>query len=192
MLVLLCGWTLGAYAQSETKLEPIPMRFMLVMNAGISQYRQPALGFTLAHVGLAGYYVSGMVGIDNIHLKYDFSTAPDGSLIDGDNAGLVPFYTGKRAVNRFSATAGAMVRMGIPLYAYVGGGYGFRTETRELLNRQWVQAASSLGHSGIAEFGLIGRIENLTLMAGYTLFIGRQAHLYHEAKVGIGYTFDKR
>lgn len=168
------------------------MRFMLLMNAGISQYRQPSLGFTLAHVGSFGYYVSGMIGLDNIRTKYDYQIAPDGSLLTGSDAGLIPFYSGRRAVNRFSATAGAVIRMGIPLYASIGGGYGYRTETRELLNKQWVEAASSLGHSGVAEFGLIGRIDNLTLMAGYTLFIGRQAHLYHEAKVGIGYTFDKR
>jgi len=168
------------------------MRFMLIGNVGISQYRQPSLGFTLAHVGVAGYYVSGMIGLDNMHLKYDYSIAPDGSLMDGPDAGLIPFYTGRRSMNRFSVTAGAVVRMVIPLYAYVGGGYGYRTETRELMNREWVQASSSLGHGGVAEVGLIGRIENLTLMAGYTLFIGRQAHLYHEAKIGIGYTFDKR
>ncbi len=81
--------------------------------------------------------------------------------------------------------------MVIPLYAYVGAGYGYRTETRELLNRKWVEADTSLGHSGIVEAGLIGRIEAITLQAGYTLFIGRDNRLYHEARVGLGVTINR-
>ena len=81
--------------------------------------------------------------------------------------------------------------MGIPLFVYAGGGYGYRTETRELLNRQWVQTANSLGHSGVVEAGLMGRVGNFTLLAGYTLFVGQQMRLYHEARVGIGYVIEK-
>ena len=189
LVILLCGVAVFASAQTKSKY---PIRPAFILNAGISDYRQPAFGFTFAGIGQYGFYVSGLIGLDNIHPRYDFKAAPDGSLTSGEYAGLIPFYTGRRAVNRFSATAGMLFQMVIPLYLTVGGGYGYRTETQELLNKQWVEAASSLGHSGVAEFGLIGRIDNLTLMAGYTLFIGRQAHLYHEAKVGIGYTFDKR
>ena len=81
--------------------------------------------------------------------------------------------------------------MGIPLFAYVGAGYGFRSETRELLNKQWVQVAGSLNHSAVVEAGLMGQIGNFTLLAGYSLFVGQQMRLYHEARVGIGYVIDK-
>ena len=181
----------GAFAQSEQKKSKYPMRFSVMLNAGISQCRQPAFGFTVAHAGLFGYYVNAMIGLDNIHLSYDYHAAADGSLMEGENAGTIPFYSGQRAHNHFAVTTGAIFRMGIPLYAYVGGGYAHRTETRELLNRQWVQAASSLGHSGVVDVGLMSRVDNFSIMAGYALYIGQQMNLYHEAKVGIGYTFNK-
>lgn len=179
---------MGLFAQTTT----LPaMKTAFVLNAGISEYKNPSLGFTVARIGPFGYYASFLMGIDQIHLNYDYRAAADGSLLNGEWAGLLPFYSGKRAVNRFSVTAGGMCRMVIPLHVYLGAGYGFRTETRELLNRKWVEAATSLGHSGLIEAGLIGQIESITLQAGYTLFIGRDRRLYHEAKVGIGYTFNK-
>lgn len=167
------------------------MRTNLIINAGISDNRQPALGFTVARIGRFGYYANFMIGIDNLHMAYDFRAAEDGSIMDGEYTGVIPFYSGRRATNRLSAAAGAFFRMGIPLYAYIGAGYGYRSETRELLNRQWVQTASSLGHSGVLDVGLMGKLGNFTLQAGYTLFIGQQHHLYHEAKVGIGFMLEK-
>jgi len=195
-LILLCAWSVGVCAEAEPpKQAPAkpkyPMRTMLMLNAGISDYKQPALGFTIARVGQWGYYANFMIGLDNLHTSFDYHIDAEGCLLDGEYAGVTPFYTGQRAVNRFSASLGGMCRMGIPLFIYAGGGYGYRTETRELLNRQWVQSANSLGHSGVVEAGLMGRIGNFTLLAGYTLFIGRQMRLYHEARVGIGYVIDK-
>ena len=81
--------------------------------------------------------------------------------------------------------------MKIPLYLYAGAGYGYRSETRELMNKEWAETAASLRHSAVVEAGLIGQMDNVTLMAGYMLFIGQENHLYHEAKIGIGYIFNK-
>jgi len=189
LFVLLCGMHLVSYAKNTTDETPFPMRSTIILNAGISGGRLPALGFTFSRQGQFGYYASFMMGLDNIHLPYDYHAAPDGMLTDGEMAGLVPFYSGKRAINRFSGTVGALYRLEIPLFAFVGAGYGFRTETRELLNRKWAEVNTSQGHSGVVEVGLMGQFEGLTLHAGYTLFFGQQARLYHEAKVGIGYTF---
>lgn len=188
ILLFVCSLTMGMSAQTKMALPPLRTAFLL--NAGISDQRSPSLGVTVARIGNFGYYANFMIGLDNIHLKYDYRAAADGSLIDGENAGMIPFYSGKRAVNRLSATIGGMCRMVIPLHVYVGAGYGYRSETRELLNKKWVEAASSLEHSGLVEAGLIGQIESITLQAGYTLFIGRDNRLYHEARVGIGYTFN--
>lgn len=191
LTVLLSVFSIGAFGKSDAPKTEIPMCTNLIINAGISANRQPALGFTVARIGMFGYYANFMIGIDNLHLAYDYRIAEDGSLADGDYAGVIPFYSGRRATNRFSGTAGAFIRMGIPLYTYIGAGYGYRTETRELLNKQWVQAPSSLGHCGLVDAGLMGRIGNFTLQAGYTLFIGQQHRLYHEAKVGIGFIIEK-
>ena len=191
-VVLLCTMSLCGYGEDKTFLSQYPMHTSFILNAAISDYKYPALGFTISRQGQLGYYANFMIGLDNMHLKSDFHADNDGRLTDGENAGLIPFYSGKRACNRLSGTVGATCRMGIPLFAYVGGGYGYRTETRELINHKWVETTGSQGHSGIVEAGLIGHIERLTLQAGYTLFIGQQQHLYHEAKIGIGFTFYKK
>jgi len=191
LTLLLSVLTLYASARTETNASLPKMRTMLMLNAGISAQRQPALGFTVARTGNFGYYANFMIGLDNLHLNYDYRIDNFYCLTDGLYAGVIPFYSGKRAYNRLSATVGGMARMVIPLYIYAGAGYGYRTETWELMNKQWVQTASSLGHSAVVDTGLMGQIGNFTLLAGYTLFIGQQNRLYHEAKVGIGYTLDK-
>ncbi len=168
-----------------------PMKTSIFLNVGISDYKKPALGFSIVRTEKWGYYANFMIGVDQMHMKYDYRIDTDSRLLDGENAGLIPFYTGRRAMNRLSASAGLMAKMVIPLYLYAGAGYGYRTETRELLNKKWVQTAASPGHSGVVEAGLIGQVDNVTLMAGYMLFIGQQMHLYHEAKIGIGYIFNK-
>ena len=191
VIVLLCGICICIYAQDNPAKSKYPMRTSLLINAGISDCRLPSLGLTVSRQGQFGYYANFMIGLDNIHINHDYHADEDGSLMDGENKGVIPFYSGNRAYNRFSGTVGVITRLGIPLFSYVGAGYGFRTETRELLNKQWVETATSPRHSGVVEAGFIGQLENLTLQAGYTLFIGQQNHLYHEAKIGIGYTFDK-
>lgn len=189
-MVLICS--LAMYISAQNKSSWPDMQTSFLINVGISDYPKPSLGLSFARSGLLGYYANFMIGIDNMHISHDYMAAEDGSLINSETPGLIPFYSGKRAVNRLSATMGGMCRMVIPLYAYVGAGYGYRTETRELVNKKWVEMANSPGHSGIVEVGLIGRIETLTLQAGYVLFIGREFHLYHEARVGLGITFNKK
>ena len=189
ILLFVCSLTMALSAQPKVTLPAMNTAFLL--NVGVSDQRLPSLGVTVARIGKIGYYANFMIGLDNIHLNFDYRAADDGSLIGGEYAGLIPFYSGKRSVNRLSATLGGMCRMVIPLHVYVGAGYGYRSETRELLNMKWVEAASSLEHSGLVEAGLIGQIESVTLQAGYTLFIGRDNRLFHEARVGIGYTFNK-
>ena len=201
LIVQLLVLSLGVCAQTDTIRQDVPkplyvkpvykMRTMLMLNAGISDNKQPALGLTIARVGQFGYYANFMIGLDNLHPSFDYHIDADGCLLDGEYAGITPFYSGRRAVSRYSVTAGGMCRMGIPLFAYVGAGYGFRSETRELLNKQWVQVAGSLNHSAVVEAGLMGQIGNFTLLAGYSLFVGQQMRLYHEARVGIGYVIDK-
>lgn len=214
LVVLLSATSLCTHAQNNSTPTPTKLNSSLIVNVGISDCKLPAVGFTFVQAAKFGYYANFMIGPDNIHMGYDRRIDSEGVLLgrsniwtrdiannalysedvllDGNNnQGLLPFYSGKRAYNRLSGTAGFLIRMKIPLYTYIGGGYGYRSETRELLNGKWVQTANSLGHSGVAEVGLIGRIGRLTLQAGYSLFIGQQAHMYHEAKVGIGYTFIK-
>lgn len=191
MIILLSGLSMSVFAQQNAANSLYRMRTSLLFNAGISDCRQPSLGFTVNRVGKFGYYANFMIGLDNMHMGHDYHAAPDGSLVEGENAGLIPFYSGKRAYNHLSATVGAISYLGIPLYLYVGAGYGFRSETRQLLNKQWVEAASSLRHSAVIDAGFIGRIDNFTIMAGYTLFVGQTRNLHHEAKIGIGYVFDK-
>ena len=141
--MLLCGVGMGVYAQDNSLLSRYPMQTTILINAAISDCKQPSLGFTFSRQGQFGYYANFMIGLDNIHLKYDYRAAADGSLTDGDDAGLIPFYTGNRAYNRLSCSVGAISRMVIPLFVYVGAGYGYKSETRELMNKKWVETALS-------------------------------------------------
>ena len=191
MLVLLNGWLFCAGAQKAKPKYVSPMRTSVFLNVGVSDRKPPALGFSVARTDKWGYYANFMIGLDNMHMKYDCLIDADGRLLDGENAGLIPFYTGRRGINRLSASAGFMAQLKIPLYLYAGAGYGYRSETRELLNKDWAETAASLRHSAVVEAGLIGQVDNVTLMAGYVMFIGQQMHLYHEAKIGIGYIFNK-
>ena len=191
LILLLSGLSICAFGEQPKKSILSTMRTSFMLNAGVSNYKQPALGFTIARSGAFGYYANFMIGMNSMHMGYSYLADDDNRLLDGEYKGQIPFYTGKRAYNRLSATAGAMVRMKIPLYLYVGAGYGYKTETRELLNKQWVQAATSLGHSAVVEGGLFARWDNVTRLAGDSLFIGQQNQFYHEAKVRLGYTFKK-
>lgn len=191
LLVLLGGWLFCAAEQKAKPKYVSPMRTSIFLNVGVSDCKVPSLGFSIARTAKWGYYANFMIGVDNMHMKYDYHIDADSRLLDGGNAGLIPFYTGRRAINRLSASAGFMAQMKIPLYLYAGAGYGYRSETRELLTKEWAETAASLRHSAVVEAGLIGQVDNVTLMAGYVMFIGQQTHLYHEAKIGIGYIFKK-
>lgn len=145
-----------------------------------------SVGVTYGRVKLFGWYVSAMFGT-GVHYGYQYSAWY------GKIDGVYPFYTGKNSFNRASLTAGGIVRMVIPLYLYLGVGYGYQSITRQITSEEWVLAnENSMKHCMAFDIGLQGNIKGFTLSLGYS-FLTNFGPMMHEMKVGIGYTFkDKK
>ena len=151
---------------------------------------QHSFGLTYGRVKLFGWYVNVMMS-PGFHYGYTYESWY------GEINGVYPFYTGKTSRNRISLTGGAIVRMVIPMYLYLGAGYGYQSLTREISNGEWVMArggnAMSYGHCMTWDIGLQGNIKGFTISAGYSVMTDYDFGAMHEVKLGLGYTFkDKK
>ena len=148
-----------------------------------------SIGITYGCVKLFGWYINATL-TPNFHYKYSYETDGNGK-IDG----VYPFYNGKSSFNRISATTGAIVRMVIPFYLYLGVGYGYQTMTKQLTNGEWVlydgrgYSNYSMKHSMTWDIGLQGNIKGFTISAGYMVLTDYQNGSLQELRVGLGYTF---
>ena len=82
--------------------------------------------------------------------------------------------------------------MGIPLYTYVGMGYGYRGLFYEAIDNKWfaVEGKHTVYHGITSEIGLIGNIKGFALSLGFSIITGIDGTYYPEAKVGLGYCFN--
>lgn len=159
-------------------------QFVMVNYApGFSDMRNPihSFGLTYGRVKLFGFYVNAMVSTG---FHYGYKDVSYREKISG----TYPFYTGKNSNNRASCVFGGIVRMVIPMYLYMGLGYGYQSYTRQISSGEWImEEYYSATHSGIFDIGLQGNIKGFTISVGYDMLFGNR--LYHEAKIGLGYTF---
>lgn len=165
--------------------------FVLVnYNFGImqsSEQKRHSFGITYGRVKLFGWYANFTIGTGG-HYGYSYTANNYGRPEQ-----TVPFYTGKSSLNRLSFTGGGIVRMVIPLYLYLGIGYGYVSTTREISSGQWVMmdpwSRLSLGHAMHWDFGLQGNIKGFTIAAGYSALTDYKTGALHEFKLSIGWTF---
>lgn len=149
-----------------------------------------AVGITYGRVKLFGYYASLMLGTD-MHYGYDYYRASSYQIYEKNSkyvyTNINPFYTGKGSNNWLSVTAGGVVRMGVPVYLYLGVGYTYYSETRELIGGKWLKELNENGnHNFNWEVGLQCNIKGFTFSAGYFMDIP----VFEQGiKVGIGATF---
>jgi hypothetical protein len=110
------------------------------------------------------------------------------------------FYTGEKKTTIIKATAGVMIRMGIPMYTYIGAGYGYRGLFYETIDHMWIgmQNKQTIYHGGTVEFGLTGNIKGFALSLGFSMICGKgidsngnnsTVAYYPEAKIGVGFCF---
>lgn len=86
---------------------------------------------------------------------------------------------------RMSFTGGLMFRMIMPLYLYVGGGYGYKTLKWKTADDKWARITDKSYQGAEAELGLIWRIKNVALSAG-----AQSINFKHfEGTVGLGIMF---
>lgn len=167
----------------------------------IDDFKSHSFGLTYGRVKLFGYYASVMVST-GIHYGYDYTAERNGSLgqdyiYNGyytEYYDLYPFYTGKNSYNRASLTLGGIVRLVIPLYLYIGAGYGYQSVTRQMSSGKWAMIRPfSVTHGMMWDVGLQGSIKGFTISAGYSVLTDYDYYTMHELKVGLGYTFkDKK
>ena len=123
-----------------------------------------------------------------IKAKYDFKSNSTSLTCtdDGYNqAGNEVWFTGQKKNTRMSITAGAMMRVILPLYVYAGTGYGYRTLAWETVDGKWAKSKEHSYNGLEFETGLVYRYTNYAISAG----IQTNQFKYWEANIGIGIMF---
>ena len=126
-----------------------------------------------------GWYAS-------LNSNFQFPTADYECDYSGTIAGLSTeySYSGGKSTSRLGATAGMVFRISDPVYAYAGGGFGFRNLFWELNSSRWVKNADH-SYQGLAlDAGLMLHFDGF----GVSLGVQTIGVKYMEAKIGIGYT----
>ena len=168
----------------KERIAAYPWSNFVMVNGAYAFYPEYAFGITYARVKQYGFYVSAMIN-PSIRFQADHYASASGA-IDGE----YPFYSGKHTSTRISATAGALVRLYIPMYLYAGVGYGYRGLFYETTEHEWVawRTANTIYHGMNWEAGLMGNIKGFAISLGVSS-ITNFSNMYYEAKLGLGYCF---
>lgn len=205
ILILLLMGTLSAFAQTfnytgiDVKSERVKKKYVfewenfILANyyygvGGDNGLGQHSIGVTYGRVKLFGFYASMLVGTGS-HYGYSYRGDISRHTIDD----IYPSYTGKISQNHVAFTVGGIVRLVIPLYFYIGTGYGYKTTTMELADGNWMldryHRSECVEHGHQWELGLQGNIKGFTISTGLSALVNyKRGHLYG-VKIGIGYTF---
>ena len=164
------------------KARPSFKPFILAQGA-YSPIGQAAGGLMIGAVGTVGFYVRGESSFTGPK-ECSYTCNKEGFIGEEPNAHQ-PFYSGTKASCEWQALGGLVVRMGIPLYLYAGGGYGVRERYWETIDGQWI---NNIGYSykGVAgDIGLMGRIKHVAIAVG----VNTINFQYLSFNIGLGYAF---
>ena len=174
--------------KEQPKVEqPAPQKtignaFFVMANAAYSIALQASFGLTVGSVKKLGWYAS-------LGSNFKFEKADYECDYEGNISGLSSeySYSGQKSTSRLGVTAGMAFRIYDPLYAYVGGGYGFRNVFWQLENGSWARCTDD-SYQGIAiDAGLMLHFNGF----GFSLGVQTIGVKYMEAKIGIGYTLKR-
>jgi len=166
--------------QFKAKALPCFNPFVLAMG-GISTTKDWSAGLMAGVCGVAGFYVKGNTNFA-ANKQCDYTCGADG-LINYQGEQALPFYSGKKATNNWMVTGGAIVRMYIPLYLYVGGGYGQRNLFWEMTDGGWVNNTAGTYRGFTGDIGLMGNIKHFAISLGVSSINFK----YTEFQIGLGY-----
>ena len=168
----------------KERIAAYPWSNFVMVNGAYAFYPEYAFGITYARVKQYGFYVSAMMN-PSVRFHADHYASAGGTIV-----GEYPFYSGKHTSTRISATAGALVRLHIPMYLYAGVGYGYRGLFYETTEHEWVawRTANTIYHGMNWEVGLMGNIKGFAISLGVSS-ITDFSNMYYEAKLGLGYCF---
>lgn len=168
----------------KERIASYPWSNFIMVNGAYALYPEYAFGITYARVKQCGFYISAMMN-PSIRFHADYHASAHGTIY-----GEYPFYSGNYTSTRVSATAGALVRLHIPMYLYAGVGYGYRGLFYETTDHEWVawHTANTIYHGMHWEAGLMGNIKGFAISLGVSS-ITDFSNMYYEAKLGLGYCF---
>lgn len=171
----------------KERIASYPWSNFIMVNGAYALYPEYAFGITYARVKQCGFYISAMMN-PSIRFRADYHASAHGTIYGF--YGEYPFYSGKHTSTRISATAGALVRLHIPMYLYAGVGYGYRGLFYETTDHEWVawHTANTIYHGMHWEAGLMGNIKGFAISLGVSS-ITDFSNMYYEAKLGLGYCF---
>lgn len=172
----------------KERIAAYPWSNFIMVNGAYAFYPEYAFGITYARVKQCGFYISAMMN-PSIRFHADYHSWW-GWILGKDYGYEYPFYSGKHTSTRISATAGALVRLHIPMYLYAGVGYGYRGLFYETTDHEWVawHTANTIYHGMHWEAGLMGNIKGFAISLGVSS-ITDFSNMYYEAKLGLGYCF---
>ena len=153
-------------------------RFFATANAGYSFDSGPITGFTVGQMADIGWYARAMTTF----------SIPKSTVFECDSNGFIdgtlPAYSGKAGKFKAYGVAGAVIRVGGPVYLNAGLGYGSRVYEWELLDGRWVKNMGG-SYAGIAiDAGMMTYIDRIVLSAAATMISGKI-----DFNLGVGYLF---
>ena len=169
--------------EQPTPQKTVGSAFFVMANAAYSIAPQASFGLTVGSVKKLGWYAS-------LGSNFKFGKADYECDYEGNISGLSSeySYSGEKRTSRLGATAGMVFRIYDPLYAYVGGGYGFRNVFWQLENGSWAKCTDD-SYQGIAiDAGLMLHFKGF----GFSLGVQTIGVKYLEAKIGVGYTLKRK
>lgn len=130
---------------------------MPVMGIG----KAPSYGIMLGIVKKWGAYAKVMHSFNS--LSTDLTCDESGNIGGDSQKG---WFTGEKENSRFSITGGVMYRVALPVYFYLGAGYGYKKLGWETEGGKWAEVSNHSTKGLETEFGVICRIKNFALSAG--------------------------
>lgn len=157
----------------------------VTVNMAYSKQPQNSFGVMFGSMKKTGWYVG--LGSNFSFPSSDYECDGSGQIVS-NSLGEYQF-TGTQKTSRLAITAGAVLRVKDPLFAYVGSGYGQRSLFWELYdnnnNYGWAKNAD-YSYKGLAfDAGLMMYYRRFCVSAG----LQTVGFKYMEAKFGVGLTF---
>jgi len=165
--------------QFKVKAVPAFQPFILASGSYALGTGNWAGGLMAGAVGNAGFYVRGESSFTAMK-KCDMNVDASG-YVDGNK----PFYNGKTASTAWQATGGLIIRMYIPMYIYLGGGYGVRELYWQTIYNSWARNMGYTYRGFTGDIGLMGNIKHVAVSVG----VSSIQFKYTTVHVGVGYAF---
>ena len=164
-------------------VKPAPSRKTFILAEGaISPNLQWGAGLMIGQVRQWGWFVKARSNY-NFHKSYNGYTAEDDGYIS--ELGGIPFYSGKKNSTELIIDGGVVVRMGCPLYAYLGAGFGMRNVYWQTADDHWIYYKDNSLIGASADLGFLAYIKGFALSFGVNTINFK----YIEFELGLGCMF---